>query len=362
MRLSSSAAVSVMRAAAAAAVVVMASVEAQTDETPVDEPELESGIEAGRRDASPPVLTLPAWTIEDQREFRAGRPVNLGGGLWPKEHFPLQPVARRPKAPTEVTESPPLPDNVSERLVPPGPLSAALVAKYFAQRPEAWVLDPQRLLPAGRWRELDRFLEQQAADGRFHVHLLVFSAAQELPAHLSLERFHQEWFAEAPDVVLAAFFLGEPRRATLVFPTGLRNASAEGSTDAILQSAIASAQRSPYPTTQLDDFLLCVSVGLFDLEKSGGLTAPGAMVAATPAPRPDRSSRWLWLGMGATALGAVALTGAILWWRRRSLDGPFHFPDREIIARLGAPHSGGAGIVLSWHEPAPARSRRRRGR
>ena len=56
------------------------------------EEELEPNFQTGRRSIEPDPLALPQWSVEDRAAFAAGQPVNLGGGLWSDERFPLEPT------------------------------------------------------------------------------------------------------------------------------------------------------------------------------------------------------------------------------------------------------------------------------
>jgi uncharacterized membrane protein YgcG len=56
------------------------------------EEELESNFQTGRRSIEPDPLALPQWSVEDRAAFAAGQPVNLGGGLWSDDRFPLEPT------------------------------------------------------------------------------------------------------------------------------------------------------------------------------------------------------------------------------------------------------------------------------
>jgi hypothetical protein len=57
-----------------------------------DEEERESNFQTGRRSIEPDPLALPQWSVDDRAAFAAGRPVNLGGGLWSDDRFPLEPT------------------------------------------------------------------------------------------------------------------------------------------------------------------------------------------------------------------------------------------------------------------------------
>lgn len=79
--------------------------EALAPETPEDSPmivtehELMPAMESNRQPLGPDPLVLPQWTEEEAEAMAAGRPTNLGGGLWTKDRYPLQPVPPWPAAP-----------------------------------------------------------------------------------------------------------------------------------------------------------------------------------------------------------------------------------------------------------------------
>jgi hypothetical protein len=63
------------------------------------EEELEVNLQTGRRTLEADPLVLPQWSAEDLAAFAAGNPVNLGGGLWSEERYPLEPRKPLPSPP-----------------------------------------------------------------------------------------------------------------------------------------------------------------------------------------------------------------------------------------------------------------------
>jgi hypothetical protein len=328
--------------------VVALSALAQTDER-VEEPD--ANVESGRQTTlTPDPLALPAWSAADERAFARGRPVNLGGGLWPANVFPLQPVppSETPALPVEATAVAGAPTVPSPPII--GKFDRAVASSYFAEPPANRVVDPQKLLPEPKARELERFLAQQAREARFDVCLLVFGGGQELPDDIDLDDVFSRWFGANHDSVLVAYFLGEPHRVHVIFSPQTRHQFRAKDLDAITVIAISQASASPYPTSQLDSFLLQLSISLFALEKT-----PPVMAAMTGMARPPSATAtnnrpllsktgWIWLAPAAVAVGLV-----VRWWRhRRRRRLAFYLADREFVVRLGAPHSGGAGAVISW--------------
>lgn len=95
----------------------------------VAEEELSPTLESNRQPLGPDPLTLPQWSAVEQAAFGAGRPVNLGGGLWTAERYPLQPV-------------PPWPEpTVTGAAIGPGVLGWDLLSLYGAAR--HWCVDPK---------------------------------------------------------------------------------------------------------------------------------------------------------------------------------------------------------------------------
>ncbi len=302
-------------------------------------------------------LTLPSWSPADQRELDEGkRPVNLGGGLFAPELFPLQP------APPLVKSSPPaiMPDPLPpgegvDGVVPAPSITGRLGDAYFAKAPATPLIDPQRVLAEDKRRQLVDFFRTQTQEGSPPVHLFIFGGKQVLPDGVNPANLVDRWFPNR-DAVFALYFMGEPERGQVIFSKKARDRFPIQETDPVEAACRAEAAGGTGAVTQLDQFTTRLALSLHGLSRTALPAAP--VVAEVPAPAPPvrqatapvaaRSTELPpWLGWAAGALAAAAAFVALAR-RWRSSTGPVHFPEMDLVSRLGAPHSGGGGYVLDF--------------
>lgn len=311
---------------------------AAQEDGPSEQEEAEAALPGSASEARDP-LVLPRWSEEDLRQFEAGRPVNLGGGLWPEELHPLEPVPapfRTPPAPQALA---------AEMAGPPAPqpLAPELVAAYFGTPEPGEVTDPQNLLTPQRRRELERFLSHQAREARYDLHLLLLPGEHDATARLP--ELRDRWFGRDSEAVLLAYRQGQPGSAAVAFPPEVLEKIPRQALQHVVNGAALRAGVATTTAGELDEFLLQLTIGLFDLERAAGL-------APEPGPVAHRF-HWEWAAVGKALLltgaaAVVAFLGLLLWRRRQALAPPYYLPDREVFPRLEAPHSGGTSVVLRW--------------
>lgn len=300
----------------------------------VTEEELVPSLESNRQPLGPDALILPQWTRDEQAAFDAGRPVNLGGGLWTADRYPLQPA---PPWPTPVP--PPL-------ATAPGVLGWELMSRYGAAR--EWCVDPQGVIEA-RWRvRLDEHLAAHAREAIHPVRVWVLSAGQFLAEALDDETLHRASFGLDQPGVLAVVPASEPLAARLILPPALAAHSASWHL-----SVLGRIDPEATPARQFDQLILWLTLEAEPLPAVGARTAGSEMHAAsgpgriTPSPTIGFQA-WWW---GAAALVLVATE---VWRRRRRavmpvvVEAPSVWLEEERPLRLGGPHSGGSGAVVEW--------------
>lgn len=318
-------------------------------------------------------LMLPTWQDADRTAMDLGQPVNLGGGLWPGQEALLPEIATsfrpRPGRPSGMRRAQDSRIVIAgaERTSPQG-IPAAYLPYYFDAPPKHHLADVQRLLPESEWQYTDWYLTYHGNECQFKLSVLLFSPEEQIPESVSGQRLLDDWFP-AQDHVLAFYFHGRPERVQLFFPRILTDHFPESDFEENLLESVDSATRAGSAGAQLDEF--CQKLGTWlvwwekrlkvsrpNLARAGGRARPTgeaatAMGSLASGPATDAtagrglgSMAWGLIGLAALAAGGVLvwLVSAIVNRRRR----PVAFPRRRMVPRLGAPHSGGGGVVLTF--------------
>ncbi|MCB1061519.1 MAG: hypothetical protein KDN20_01200 [Verrucomicrobiae bacterium] len=258
---------------------------------------------------------------------------------------------------------------------------------YFALRPvsvggtggvgeKSFLVDPQQLLTEQKSHDIERFLEYHAEEAEFDICLLLFGGDQKIPADISLEQKHQEWFGQDP-VVTVAYFLEHPELTQVVYGQQVKQRLPAVVFDRIFQSCVREAQVAETAFDQVERFAIELSIRLYWMAKllerqSAGETiastqeslsepdwqelaaeSEGAVVASSNSGAARVTEKlmdlpWLLMSLGTGFLSCL-IGGGWWWWRRDSLAGkPVLFPDLEMPSRLGGVYSGGGYVGISF--------------
>jgi hypothetical protein len=298
-----------------------------------------------------PSSALPGWTEADVREFELnGRPTNLGGGLWPAEAFPLEPVPQRlePLPPPFSPDDLPLLANAPP--FTPSAIPAQALATYFGARPDRYLLDPQGLVEDSDRANIERFLEYHADRGDLELFVLVIGPNQAPPVHISTRDLWHRWFPHGTREGAIVFYpIGEPDHAAVEFGRASVVASGLARLREALDACAKDSLQTTEPSAQLDRFCVQLSVQCAWLARDLGLHRSPAQPALTfiPEDAASRHGRSQWAAaLLAAATASLAGLATYLWLTlaRR----PARFPDLEIPTRLGGDSCGGAHAVLSF--------------
>ena len=318
-------------------------------------------------------LKLPKWSAPDRTAIDLGQPIILGGGLWPGQESLIpriranfQPTStksngfRRPEDPRVV-----LPDvqRVSADAIP-----EAYLPYYFDAAPKRYLTDIQRLLTDSEWQDTDWFLTYHSNECRYHANVLLFSPEEQIPPSISGDDLLNRWYPES-DHVLVFYFHGRPDRAQVFFPPELASRFSQSEFQQNLVEAIDSASKAKAAGMQLDEFCQKLGTWLLWWEKRikmldpedvlDGENADSPLVGGVPASDPTTTetdgTNASSTGFGSVFLGVVGLiglllVGLIIWAISAALKGrgPVTFSTPPPTSRLGAPHSGGGSVVLTF--------------
>jgi hypothetical protein len=270
----------------------------------VMEDELEPTLESNLQPLEPDPLLLPQWTTEEVAVLEAGRPVNLGGGLWTAERYPLQPAPPWPTPAGEPVEPPPA-----------GVLGWELMAQFGAMRD--WCVDPQGVLETGLRARLEAHLAAHAMSARHPVRLWVLAPGQRLADVLDDATLHRASFGLDQPGVLAVLSAADPLAGRLVLPPLLAGLASEWRAAVVGRIAVSIS-----PADQLDQLALWLTLEaepLPSLEVTAGVATPAPATAGLEKPGLGVISRLPWWWAAATV---VLVMGLFVRRWRRSRESP----------------------------------------
>lgn len=266
----------------------------------VIEAELAPALDSNRLPMGPDPLEFPQWPAEEVAAFEAGRPVNLGGGLWSPERYPLQPAPPWPTV--AVPELPPW----------PGVLSWELMSRFSAS--SDWCVDPQRVLDDAVRTTLETHLAAHARAAYHPVRLWLLAGGQSLAQGLEEDVLHRAAFGPDRPGVLVVCAVDDPMAARLVVPPvlGMRGGT-------WWHGVVRRVPPRPAvsPGAQLSQMVLWLTLEADELpaiEAGAGAAGWMAADAADAAGATVRLSPRAW--WPAAAIPVVAVL-ALVWWRRR---------------------------------------------
>lgn len=320
-------------------------------------------------------LRLPEWLPDDVREFDVNeRPINLGGGLWPEELFPLGEVpARLPPTPLseEAMKAQALGPSVPELL------PAAIRPAYFEELPSRYLVDPQNLVDAAYAANVERFLRYHAENSALDTYVLVFRESQEVPADVSTGDLWKRWFGQGPGAILF-FHLNRPEFSALEVGRQFARQAGRQRLQSILDSCVRDALTVGDSSAQLERFLVEYSTQLHRMQRTlsgeaipeeeaiagedSSLTVDLASRDEFPAPAgrdgdalagsggvervTARALPWSIVRWMASVVAFLVAAGAGIWLMASLRR--YRLPEIEVPSRLGGGSTGGTDVVVSF--------------
>ncbi len=249
---------------------------------------------------------------------------------------------------------------------------------YFEKKPDGFLIDPQRVLSPVVRRDRAAFLEYHAGDSSIDLHLYLLGGGQRVPEAAQCEELVARFFSvDKPSAVLFYPF-GDPERAVLYLSPRLKEAVPDAENKRALQSSVMQAVEKSDPASQLEAFLVQMSIRLYWMERLMGKEDVAEDEAAEPAsvlrkeaeePEVGLSEKlepvlavareWT-LEAGVVFGVGVLLVGGLLGLRLRARR---VLPDFSVEPRLGGEHGAGVGAVISFASASvpPASQRGRMG-
>jgi hypothetical protein len=234
-------------------------------------------------------------------------------------------------------------------------------AAYFADRPREFLIDPQQLLGRTEFRSRLAFLNEHAADSRIDLFVYLFKGDQEIPGEVRAEELIERFFSSGRPAALVFYYLGAPQRSVLYLSPSMTDVVSANEQHRALESSIMQAIAKKDPSTQIEEFLVQMSIRIYWMERmvGGGITARGgtpdylrkgkaqgkkSALLEKLQPVLENARR---LMVPTAVLSGAVLAGwlMILWWGRRTC---YRLPVWHVEPRLGADHAAGIGAVISF--------------
>lgn len=257
--------------------------------------------------------------------------------------------------------APPTAEDLSVNENPSLLLPEKFWSAYFGERPRKFLIDPQGLLSGNDLRDRLSFLDYHAGDSAIDLFVYVLKGDQEIPAALRLEEVPERLFSTGRPAVIVYYYMGAPRRTALYLSPALTTAVTVSEQRRALESSIMRAVAKEKPSSQLEAFLVQMSIRIYWMERlwDGG-TAPAKSTTADERPpkKPDKKAELLAklqpliekarrFALPAGALAGALVIGGLIWaWIR--MRARYRFPVWNVEPRLGGDHAAGVGAVISF--------------
>lgn len=250
-------------------------------------------------------------------------------------------------------------------------IEVARVDKYFAKKPTQFLIDPQGFISSQQRKNLDKILNNHAADSAIDLYVCIFGRNQKLPLEGKHNDFLNRHFSQGKPVVILYYYYDHPNRTEMVMSPSLLKVVSTSEQQRSVQSSLIRAMRVNGSFEQLEEFLIQFSVRTYWMERmleetKGVPEVVNAVEQAELDPvvkKPINALEMIpeqfrepaiKLGIGVGSF--VILCGLVYWIRSRARH---KFPEFEVEARLGGSHAAGIGAVVNFASPAvsPARQR-----
>ena len=292
---------------------------------------------------------LPRWVEEDAQQLLAGEDLLTDALFQP---FPEQELA------APVMEGVVLPDPALREQHEPTEISEADLHRFFAEKPQSFLVDPQQILTSQESSDVVHFLTYHDSDSTVNFFVYVFGAQQTVPSHIDADQLLATFFGDAGPTVLLFYHVGDPARSDIFLSRELYRSVGQAEKKRSLQSAIHSALGKSEPADQLIAFCVQLSHRIYGMEKAfhAGVIAPVEVEEQMPTEPMHRTylaalSDWwrewqLPVTLSIAVMAVAGLAGLTRRLRRR-----YRLPTFPAPQRLGASDGAGVGAHISFANP-----------
>lgn len=250
-------------------------------------------------------------------------------------------------------------------------MESGLLQKYYAKKPNQFLIDPQAFVSNEQRKSLEKILNNHSADSAIDLYLFVLGGNQKLPAEGLHKDFVDRHFSQGKPVVLLYYYFENPMRTEMVLSPGIAKIVSSSEQQRSVQSSLIRAMRANGSFEQLEEFVMQFSVRTYWMERmmeepaaeteqvaavEEKPVAPGTETKLNLLERIPEKYREPAL-MAAAGLGSILVLSALIFWLRSRAR--YKFPELDVEARLGGSHAAGIGAVVNFASSAvsPARQR-----
>ncbi len=232
-------------------------------------------------------------------------------------------------------------------------------AAYFAARPKAFLVDPQRVLKSSELKERLDFLNYHSNDSLIDIFVYVFPESQQLPEELEVDEWIKRVYSDGRPAVVVLYFYGAPDKARLQLSPSLHDVILETERRRALEGAVMQAGTKVESAEQLKAFTVQISIRTYWMERALNADTedePKTIVEVKPQAKGQSDMLEMlalyleplrpFLYPVGLSVSFLMITFALLvWlkWRSR-----YEFPDFAVEPRLGGSHAAGVGGVISF--------------
>lgn len=310
--------------------------------------------------AAPSEPGLPTW--QDGERLKMEKEGWIAGAQLLTDDPPPDGESGKNQEESALEEVQPTPEELAEPVVPPNEIPEKFWPAYFGEKPKSFLTDPQGLLGATEYRDRLNFLDYHAGDSSIDLYVYVFKGDQEIPGEVREEELIERFFSEGRPAAVVFYFMAAPQLSVLYLSPSLTDSIPTSEQRRALEGSMMQAFSKLDPTSQLESFLVQMSIRLYWVERliGGGPAMDLPIIASAPA-RPAKGHKdsqladlvrpWLDrarpMALQAAVLAACLLSGIIVTWIfRRGMR--YRFPEFEVEPRLGGSHAAGVGAVISF--------------
>jgi hypothetical protein len=304
--------------------------------------------------------TLPEWDEPDRAAVKKGEK----GGFFPGSFLLTDErpwVQANDPQPEPLAVPAPTPEEIAGDRQPATDVPEQFWTAYFAQRPDGFLVDPQKLLKPEQQAQRLQFLKDHAGDSTIDFYLYVFDGSQAIPGEVRAEELIERCFQSGRPAAVVFYFLGSPERTELQLSPAIADVVSPLEQRRSLQSSVTLATEKSGKVEQLEAFCQQMSIRLYWVERLMKGGPDNVAVVSTPletAAKKQTSERkekllamlHQWAPQAGAAAGALLLLVSLrlLWKAKRKC----RFPEFDVEPRLGGEHAAGIGAVISFASAA----------